>query len=84
MYSFRKKAPLTLADLAPGQQAEVVKIETQDGVFKHRLSSLGLVPGVAVGLDRSAPLGDPRLYTLLGSSLGLRNCEACCVLVSVK
>ncbi|MEO5351363.1 MAG: ferrous iron transport protein A [Magnetococcus sp. YQC-3] len=84
MNSFRNKSKFTLLDLTPGQRAEIVKIETQDGVFKRRLTSLGLVPGVAVDLDRSAPLGDPRIYSLMGSSLGLRNCEACCVQVSLK
>ncbi|MEO5364657.1 MAG: ferrous iron transport protein A [Magnetococcus sp. DMHC-8] len=84
MNAFRNKSTCTLLDLTPGQRAEVIKIETQDGVFKRRLTTLGLVPGVAVDLDRSAPLGDPRIYSLMGSSLGLRNCEACCVQVSIK
>ncbi|MBF0327151.1 FeoA family protein [Magnetospirillum moscoviense] len=67
---------VTLADLRPDQQGEIVKIETEDGVFKRRMQSLGVVSGAAVTLDRSAPLGDPRIYSLMGYSLGLRNAEA--------
>lgn len=83
MNSFPNKSKFTLLDLIPGQRAEVIKIETQDGIFKRRLTSLGLIPGVVVDLDRSAPLGDPRVYSLMGSSLGLRNSEACCIQVSL-
>ncbi len=69
-------APLTLADLKANQTGEVVKIEAEDVVFKRRMMSLGVVAGTAVSVDRSAPLGDPRIYSLLGYSLGLRNSEA--------
>ncbi|MBF0374508.1 MAG: ferrous iron transport protein A [Alphaproteobacteria bacterium] len=75
---------LTLADLKPDQHAEIVKIASDDGVFKRRLTSLGIVPGTTISLDRSAPLGDPRIYNLLGTSLGLRNAEARDIQVSLK
>jgi len=67
---------LTLADLRPEQHGEILKIESDDGIFKRRMMSLGVVAGTPVTLDRSAPLGDPRIYTLMGYSLGLRNTEA--------
>ena len=67
---------VTLADLRPEQQGEILKIDSADGVFKRRMMSLGVVAGTPVTLDRSAPLGDPRIYTLMGYSLGLRNTEA--------
>jgi ferrous iron transport protein A len=75
---------LTLADLRPEQQGEIVKIETEDGVFKRRMQSLGVVAGTPVTLDRSAPLGDPRIYSLMGYSLGLRNAEAQQIRIRVK
>ena len=79
-----KMDTLTLADLRPEQQGEILKIETDDGVFKRRMMSLGVVSGTTVTLDRSAPLGDPRIYTLMGYSLGLRNSEARQIRIRVK
>jgi ferrous iron transport protein A len=67
---------LTLADLLPGQQGQVIKIDSLDKTFKRRMSSLGVIPGGPVALDRAAPLGDPRIYVLMGYNLGLRNAEA--------
>ncbi|CAA7622372.1 FeoA family protein [Magnetospirillum sp. UT-4] len=75
---------VTLADLLPSQEAEIVRIETDDTVFKRRMQSLGVVLGTRVSLHRSAPLGDPRIYTLMGYSLGLRNAEARQIRVRVK
>ena len=75
---------LTLADLGPGQQGEIVKIDSQDGTFKRRMSSLGIIPGGPIALDRAAPLGDPRIYTLMGSNLGLRNVEAKMIRIRLK
>ena len=75
---------LTLADLRPGQQGEIVKIDSDDKTFKRRMSSLGVIPGGPVALDRSAPLGDPRIYTLMGYNLGLRNAEAQMIHVRLK
>ena len=71
-----KQFDLTLADLLPGQTAEIVEVDSDDGAFKRRLASLGVIPGHVVSLDRSAPLGDPRIYSVMGYSLGLRNTEA--------
>jgi ferrous iron transport protein A len=79
-----KKDSVTLDDLRPEQQGEILKIETEDSVFKRRMQSLGVVAGTAVTLDRSAPLGDPRIYSLMGYSLGLRNTEARQILIRVK
>jgi len=84
MASNERVERLTLADLRPDQQAEIVRVESQDAVFKRRLTSLGVVPGAPVALDRSAPLGDPRIYTLMGSSLGLRNSEARNIQIHLK
>ena len=74
---------LTLADLKPGQQAEILKVETDDGSFKRRMASLGLFPGSAITLGRAAPLGDPRIYSVKGYNLGLRNSEARMVSVTL-
>ena len=75
---------LTLADLRLGQHGEVISIDSDDGAFKRRMMSLGIIPGGDIALDRSAPLGDPRIYTVLGYNLGLRNVEARQVHVCLK
>ena len=61
-----------------------MKIDSDDKTFKRRMSSLGVIPGGPVALDRSAPLGDPRIYTLMGYNLGLRNAEAQMIHVRLK
>jgi ferrous iron transport protein A len=72
---------LTLADLRPGQSAQVVRVP--EGAIGRNLASLGLVRGAEVALDRRAPLGDPRIYSVLGYRLSLRETEARQVSVEV-
>ncbi|MEO5373042.1 MAG: ferrous iron transport protein A [Alphaproteobacteria bacterium] len=66
---------MTLADLVPGERASIGGI-VGDAAFRRRLSAMGLVKGHEVYVDLRAPLGDPRLYTLLGYQLCLRNEDA--------
>jgi DtxR family Mn-dependent transcriptional regulator len=70
----------TLADLAPGRTATVTRVQG-DGTLRRRLMDLGLIAGVEVKMERSAPLGDP-LEVLVGRShLSLRRQEASAVQV---
>ena len=84
MGSEQETVDMTLSELRPGQQGEVVRIDSSDSVFKRRLASLGLVPGAPVSLDRAAPFGDPRIYIVMGYCLGLRNAEAASVNIRLK
>ena len=65
----------SLADLAPGSDATVVKVE-HTGPIGRRLLDLGLLPGTPVKLLRRAPLGDPSVYELRGYRLCLRKVDA--------
>lgn len=65
----------SLADLAHGERGVVDKIEG-DAVFRRKLSALGVVKGIEIMLDHTAPMGDPRAYFLLGYNLSLRNEDA--------
>ena len=65
----------TLADLKSGQRGRIVRIEG-DASFRSQLAALGVVRGTEIRLDRTAPLGDPRTYTLLGYNLTIRNSDA--------
>ena len=42
----------------------------------RRLLDLGFVPGTKIQVLRSAPLGDPTVYSLRGTELCLRRAEA--------
>lgn len=74
--------PMTLADMALGRTALVQKIASDDTQFRQRLQSMGVVKGATVVVDHTAPLGDPRVYTLKGYRLTLRNAEARHILVT--
>ena len=43
---------------------------------------MGVVKGTEIVVDHTAPLGDPRVYTLKGYRLTLRNAEARHILVT--
>ena len=65
----------SLADLRPGQAAEIVSIDC-DRRISRRLMEMGLLPGTRVRLIRLAPLGDPLELRLRGYALSVRRAEA--------
>jgi ferrous iron transport protein A len=73
---------LTLADLGPGQSGCVVKVD--DDALGHNLAAMGLVKGATVSVDRTAPMGNPRIYALQGYRLSLRNEDARKVLLRLS
>ncbi|MBF0563316.1 MAG: ferrous iron transport protein A [Alphaproteobacteria bacterium] len=72
---------VTLADLRPGQKGQVIRLP--DEAIGTNLAALGLVKGAVVALGRKAPLGDPRIYSLLGYQLSLREAEARLVAIKI-
>ncbi len=72
---------LTLADLGTGQKGIVVGIGKTDDTLKRRLTAFGIVRGTEIELDRTAPMGNPRTYSLLGYQLSLRNEDARSILL---
>jgi ferrous iron transport protein A len=74
--------PITLAQLARGQRATVVRIGGER-TLRRRLLDMGLVTGETVKLNAVAPLGDPIEFTLKGYRLSLRKAEACLVVVEL-
>lgn len=77
-------SPLTLADLGAGQRGIVIGIADRDETLKRRLTAFGLVRGTEITLDRAAPMGNPRAYTLMGYHLSLRNEDARNVLLRLE
>ena len=66
---------MTLANLKIGDKAEVTKILGETPATK-RLMEMGIVPGVAVRVVKSAPFGDPIEIRVRGYSLAMRKAEA--------
>lgn len=65
----------TLADIRAGESARIQGIDGDDA-SKRRLMALGIVAGKEISLETKAPLGDPRIYTILGYRLTIRNEDA--------
>jgi ferrous iron transport protein A len=71
---------LKLSELAVGTQAVVREFPKQGPAFL-RLREMGLMPGTALTLIRTAPLGDPLEIKVRGYNLTLRKSEAEHILV---
>jgi len=66
---------LTLADLKPGMQARIVRVDAhQPGVV--RLMVLGMVEGTPVTFRNTAIGGDPLEIGILGASVSVRREQA--------
>jgi ferrous iron transport protein A len=73
----------SLADLAVGSQAKVLKVNGTDDV-SLRLLEMGMTPGVNVTLVGAAPLGDPLELELRGYRLSIRKSEAARVEIETR
>ncbi len=80
----RTLASKTLADLETGQRGIVVGFNKADDILKRRLTAFGIIRGTEILLDRTAPMGNPRTYNLLGYLLSLRNEDARNVLMRIE
>lgn len=65
----------TLADLTPGQSAEIVAL-AGPAALVQRLYEMGLLEGERVAVIARAPLGDPIEIRFGNSRLSLRKAEA--------
>lgn len=66
---------MTLANLTAGTPAKVVKVAGKT-IVSRRLMEMGVVPGVAVTVIKTAPFGDPIQIRVRGYSLAMRKSEA--------
>lgn len=73
---------MTLTELPVGQNARVSSIDSKNKVTK-RLMEMGVVPGVAVEVVKTAPFGDPIEIRVRGYNLAMRRNEADAVQVSL-
>lgn len=72
---------MTLANLQIGAEARVTRIVGDNAVTK-RLMEMGVIPGVAVKVIKSAPFGDPIQILVRGYNLAMRKSEAAAIEVS--
>lgn len=70
-----QSAQRTLADLQPGDTAEVIALHS-DGAERRRLMDLGIVPGTAITAELRSPLNDPVAYRVRGTLIALRRSQA--------
>ena len=66
---------MTLAQLEIGESRTVMSVRGENRVTR-RLMEMGVIPGVAVRMVKSAPFGDPIEINVRGYSLALRRNEA--------
>ncbi len=72
----------TLAELLPGQSAEVLAVRGEPALVQ-RLCELGLLEGETIEFLATAPLGDPVEIRLGNSRLTLRKTDAAGVSVKL-
>jgi ferrous iron transport protein A len=72
----------TLDLLTSGQQAKIRRL-MGSGPIRRRLMDMGVIKGVEITMIKTAPLGDPVAYRLLGYQLSLRKSEARMVEIEV-
>ena len=69
-----------LSQIALQRSVQVVKVDGQ-GPLLRRLVALGLRPGAEISVVRRAPLGDPMVVRVQGTTLSIRHSVADGVLV---
>jgi Fe2+ transport system protein FeoA len=70
---------MTLSDVRIGSRAKVVGF--REDAPSRRLLEMGFVPGTEVLVVRSAPLGDPIEYAVMGGRVAMRRTDAAMILV---
>ncbi len=81
----RSSAPgeTTLADLAIGEAADVVRIAPScRGLERRRIMDLGLVPGTRVSVERRSPTGGLSACRVRGTLVALRDEQARAIVVA--
>ena len=65
----------TLRDVAIGSTCTVKKPHCE-GAVKRRIMDMGITKGVAIKVQKVAPLGDPMEVTVRGYQLSIRKADA--------
>lgn len=81
--SEEEQTEINLANLANGQQARLIKINTKDQKLRQRFLDMGLTPGVLVTVKNIAPLGSPITLILRDYQLSVRKHDLTDLIVEV-
>ena len=73
-----------LSDAGAGDRCLVLRIAPEPAELKSRLYALGIIPGSALTVLRTAPLGDPMQVKSGGSFISIRRSEAKAIQVEVQ
>lgn len=73
---------MSLSEVPVGFEAKILSVP--EDAKGNKLLSIGFVPGNKVKVVGCAPLGDPRVYMVMGKLVTLRNDEAKQILVSLE
>lgn len=74
--------PTTLADLAVGEEAEILGYDERlEGAIARRFFDLGFVVGARVRTVRRAPLRDPIVFEVADYEIALRGAQASAIRV---
>ena len=65
----------TLRDVTIGSTCTVKKLHGE-GAVKRRIMDMGITKGVAIKVQKVAPLGDPMEVTVRGYQLSIRKADA--------
>jgi DtxR family Mn-dependent transcriptional regulator len=76
-----ERALRSMAELAPGERARVLRVSDDDAARLRYLGELGLVPGAAVVVEARAPFDGPITVRVGGSSHAIGPALAAIVLV---
>lgn len=71
---------MTLNDLKKNETGIITEIRLE-GLMKRRLIDMGVTTGASITMLRTAPLGDPVEFYILGYNLSLRKKEAGKILI---
>lgn len=66
----------TVGQLEVGDSAKVIGYSEAGSSYRRKLLSMGLTPGIEIGITRVAPMGDPVEIKVRGCSISLRKEEA--------
>lgn len=79
---FQDGARVTLADARPWETVHVLEISPAlQGVQRHRLLDLGVVPGTEITPELVSSSGDPVAYRIRGALIALRRSQASSIMV---
>ncbi len=71
----RVRQSMSVAELGPGERGTISQVNAH-GAVRQRLLDMGVLPDVAIEVERTAPTGDPIWVKVEGNQLALRRAEA--------